>query len=104
MGIRHFTADGSWNTGIPGHSETGYRALKYSGSLGGGTLSLHSLSIDVDQDTGAAIETPLADAKLSASTVDDNGDAVQQVVFSTTGTVVVKLAGATAPDVKVIVE
>lgn len=104
MAIRKFTADAVWNTGIPGQSDAGYRCLKYSGDLAGGTLSIHSLSQEVDQETGAAIETPLADAKLSAVTVDDNGDTVKQVIFSTTGTIVVKLAGATAPSVKVIVE
>ncbi len=104
MGIRKFTADATWNTGVPGYSENGYRCLKYSGSLGGGTLSIHSLSNEVDQETGATIETPLADAKLSAATVDDNGDAVMQVTFRTTGTIIVKLTGATAPSVKVIVE
>ncbi|MCJ7993203.1 hypothetical protein J5N58_01150 [Rhizobium cremeum] len=104
MAIRKFTADGVWNTGIPGRSESGYRCLKYAGSLGGGTLSVHSLTDEVDSETAATIETPLADAELSATTLDDNGDAVQQMTFQTTGTIVVKLAGATAPSVKVIVE
>ncbi|ATN34727.1 hypothetical protein ACO34A_13045 [Rhizobium sp. ACO-34A] len=104
MAIRKFTDNADWNTGMPGRSESGYRCLKYSGSLGGGTLSVHSLSEDVDQETGLTIETPLADAELSAATVDDNGDAVKQMTFQTTGTIVVKLAGATAPSVKVIVE
>lgn len=38
MAIKTFTADGVWNTGVPGRSEAGYRCLKYSGTLGGGTL------------------------------------------------------------------
>lgn len=104
MPIRTFTADEVWNTGVPGYCTTGFRCLKYAGDLGGGTLSVHSLSLELDPETGAAIETPVADAKLTAATVDDNGDAVQQVTFETTGTIVVKLDGAAAPDVKVIVE
>ena len=105
MAIKTFTADGVWNTGVPGRSEAGYRCLKYSGTLGGGTLSVHSLSDEVDSGTGATVETPLADAKLSAATVDDNGDVVRQMTFQTTGSIVVKLTGSTAPSaLKVIVE
>lgn len=104
MSIRAFTADGFWNTGIPGYSDAGYRCMKYAGSLGGGTLSIHSLSTDVDQATGEAIETPLTDAKISAATIDDNGDPVQQITFSTTGTIIIKLSGSVGADVKVMVE
>lgn len=104
MPIKSFTADATWNTGVPGQCEAGYRCMKYSGSLGGGTLSIHSMSQDLDPDTGASIETPLADAELTAATVDGNGDAVRQVTFQTSGTIVVKLTGATAPTAKVMVE
>ncbi|MBV2183785.1 MAG: hypothetical protein KUL88_04485 [Rhizobium sp.] len=104
MPFKKFTADETWNTGLVGQCETGYRCLKYSGSLGGGTLSVHSLSLDVDPETTQPIETPLADAEISAATVDDNGDAVKQVTFQTSGTIVVKLTGSTAPAAKVMVE
>lgn len=104
MPFKKFTADGTWNTGMPGQCEAGYRCLKYSGDLGGGTLSIHSLSQDLDPETSATIETPLADAEISAGTVDDNGDAVKQVTFQTSGTIVVKLTGSTAPAAKVMVE
>lgn len=104
MALKTFTANDTWNTGMPGQSEAGYRCLKYSGSLGGGTLSIHSLSQDVDPETGATVETPLADGELTGATVDDNGDVVRQVTFQTTGTVIVKLAGAAAPSAKVSVE
>lgn len=104
MAIKKFTADGTWNSTVPGYSEGGFRCLKYSGDLGGGTLSIHSLSTEVDPETSATVETPVANAKLSAATVDGNGEAISQVVFQTTGTIVVKLTGATAPDVLVMVE
>lgn len=105
MAIRTFTEDFSWNTGMPGRSDAGYRCLKYSGTLGGGTLSVHSLSEDIDPATAFSVETPLADAELSAATLDDNGDVVRQMTFQTTGTIVVKLTGSSAPDsLKVMVE
>ena len=71
----------------------------------------YTFSVQAENGAGSAASpaptnpaTPLADAKLSAATVDDNGDAVMQVTFRTTGTIIVKLTGATAPSVKVIVE
>lgn len=104
MALRQFTDNATWITGLAGQCEAGYRTLKYSGSLGGGTLSIHSLTAEVPAIGQDPIETPLADAKLTATTVDDNGDAVKQVVFQTSGMIVVKLTGATSPDAWVAVE
>lgn len=104
MAIKKFTADDVWNTTIPAVSDKGYRTLKYSGSLGGGTLSIHTLSHDVDPETQAVIETPVSDAKLTTATVDGNGDLIRQITFQSSGTIVVKLTGAVAPTAKVMVE
>lgn len=102
--IHHFTADGSFMPGVNGEASHGYRMLKYAGDLGGGTLSVSSLSHDVDPDTGAAIETAVAGATLDAASTDGNGDALYQLTFKTSGPIKVTLAGATDPDCKVIVE
>ncbi len=104
MPIKKFTADGTWNSSVPGQCEAGYRVVKYSGSLGGGTLSVHSLSQDLDPDAGATVETPVPNAELTASTVDGNGDVIKQLVVQTSGSIVIKLAGATTPAVTVMVE
>lgn len=104
MPIKKFTADGTWNTGVPGQCDASYRVAKYSGSLGGGTLSIHSLSQDLDPDTVATIETPVPDAELTVAKVDGNGDVIKQLVVRTSGSIVVKLTGATAPAVTVMVE
>ena len=89
------TADGEWNTGYSGKTDPGYYTLAYSGSLGGGTLRIYST---IDE-----IKTPVPNSKLSAATVDDAGDVVQQVIFSTSGTISVALSGATAPNVTIVV-
>lgn len=73
----------------------GKRVLAYSGDLGGGTLAVSTIIEDV--------EAPVADAKLSAATLDGNGDAVKQLVFESAGRVKVTLSGATAPNVTVAV-
>jgi hypothetical protein len=106
MAIKKFTEDGVWNTSVPAASDKGYRTLKYSGSLGGGTLSIHTLSHDMDPDSNppAAIETPVSDAKLKPTTLDDNGDLIRQITFQSSGTVIVKLTGSAAPTAKVMVE
>jgi len=104
MPIKKLTADGTWNTGVPGQCDAGYRVVKYSGSLGGGTLSVHSMSQDLDPDTAASIETPVPDAELTVAKVDGNSDVIQQLVVRTSGSIVLKLTGATAPDVTVMVE
>lgn len=103
MAIKAMTGDTVWNSGISGRIN-GINCLKYSGTLGGGTLTLYSLSTDVDPVTGAAIETPVANGKLSAATTDANGDSRKQLVFQTLGPIIVKLTGSTTPDVKVMVE
>ncbi|MGR6465401.1 hypothetical protein [Rhizobium sp. PAMB 3182] len=102
--IKRFTANDSYLPGINGEAMHGYRMLKYTGDLGGGTLSVSSLSLDTDPDTGATIETPVADGKLDAASVDGNGDARKQLAFQTSGPIKVTLSGATDPDCKVIVE
>lgn len=104
MPIKKMTADGTWNSGVPGQCEAGYRVVKYSGDLGGGTLTVHSLSLDLDPDTSASIETPVPNAELAVATVDANGDVVKQLAIQTSGAIVVKLTGATAPDVAIMVE
>jgi hypothetical protein len=98
MAVRTFLADATQNFGIDAKCDIGYRVMAYSGSLGGGTLQIKTKAGD------ASALVPLADAKLSAATLDDNGDAVQQVVFISSGQVHVTLSGATAPTVEVSVE
>ncbi|KAA3526139.1 hypothetical protein GOZ78_03420 [Agrobacterium vitis] len=104
MAIKRLQANATWNTGVSGRIDAGYRMLKYSGSLGGGTLSVSSKSLDLSPVDGVEIETPLPNAKLTVSKVDGNNDVVQQLVLQTSGEIVVILAGATNPDVLVIVE
>ncbi|MVA23228.1 hypothetical protein V6582_18020 [Agrobacterium vitis] len=104
MPIKRLQANAAWNTGVSGRIDAGYRMLKYSGSLGGGTLSVSSKSLDLSPVDGVTIETPVPNAKLTVSKVDGNNDVVKQLVLQTSGEIVVTLAGATNPDVLVIVE
>lgn len=92
MASRTFTADFTWVTGVTANRQ--YNMLSYEGSLGGGTLQVFS-----DNDTG--VYSPVADSKLNASKVDDNGDAIKQMTFWTVGAITVVLSGSTAPNVEV---
>ncbi|WP_377299612.1 hypothetical protein [Rhizobium sp. SGZ-381] len=98
MAVRTFTDNSTKNFGIDAKCDAGYRVLAYSGSLGGGTLQVFTKAGD------ASALVPLADAKLSAAKLDDNGDAIKQMVFVSAGQVHVTLSGATAPNVEVSVE
>lgn len=92
-----FQANKTWDVGFDAASDKSYRTLAYSGSLGGGTLQvLTSLSPNV-------LDVPVADAKLSASKVDGNGDVIKQMTFQASGNIKVVLSGATTPDVWVAV-
>lgn len=94
---RHrFQANEERSMGIDARSYAGYRTLAYDGNLGGGTLRIYT-------QLDGEVKTPVADAKLSAGTTDSNGDAVKQVVFRSSGNVIVGLTGATTPDVVVTV-
>lgn len=94
MAKHTFTANATWASAVEARGTNGYNTLFYSGALGGGTLSVASV-ID-------GLTVPVADAKLSALTKDDNGDVVQQLTFQTSGRISVTLAGATAPNVTVV--
>jgi hypothetical protein len=97
MPTKTFSTNEKWNAGIEAQCQAGYRTLAYSGSLGGGTLRI-STQIE------GGVDVPLADAKLTAATVDDNGDVVKQVVFQSSGNVFVELTGATTPTAVVSVQ
>lgn len=94
MATKTMTADETWATGVQANRE--YNMLSYEGSLGGGTLRVYS--------DNAGVYSPLADSKLSAATVDGNGDAIQQMIFQTVGTITVVLSGAAGPNVEVSVQ
>lgn len=83
--------------GIDGQCEAGYRTLAYSNSLGGGMLQVFSQTQDGDK-------VAVSDSKLTAATLDDNGDVIRQMTFSTSGNIWVHLTGATAPTCKVSVQ
>jgi len=89
----HFTADAKLSLGLEARSEAGYRTVLYSGNLGGGTLRISTV-ID-------GYEAWVPDSKLTAATVDDNGDVVKMISFSASGNILVSLTGSTAPDVYV---
>lgn len=93
MALLHFTVDGEQPVGIEAKTEIGYVALLYTGDLGGGTLRVYT--------TIEGHKAPIPNSKLSAATLDGNGDAIQIMMFSTAGTLSVALTGATAPDVYV---
>lgn len=102
MAEHRFQANETWVVGIDAAAEKGFRTLAYStahsgGTLGGGTLQLRS------SHSANVASVPLADAKLSAAKVDDNGDVIKQITFQASGNLEVVLSGATAPDVWVSV-
>lgn len=97
MPTKIITADGDYNFGIDAKSDSGYRVLMYTGSLGGGTLKLYTKPND------ATTKVPVSNAELSTSTLDDGGDVVQQLVFMSAGQVIVNLSGSTAANVEVSV-
>ncbi|RVK75415.1 hypothetical protein CN154_15030 [Sinorhizobium meliloti] len=98
MPTKTFSADtvAPVSFGIEARSDAGYRVLSYSGSLGGGTLRVHT------QVDGGEI-VPVPDSKLAAADVDGDSDPKQQLVFTSAGNVFVSLTGATAPNCKVSV-
>lgn len=98
MATKTFTDNIEENFGLDARNTTGgYRVLSYSGDLGGGTLTVKTKADE------AADAVPVPDGTLSAADLDDNGNAVQQLVFISAGTVYVELSGATDPDAKVSV-
>lgn len=82
--------------GIDARTDVGYRVLSYSGSLGGGTLRVHT------QVEGADV-VPVPNTKLAIGDVDAKGDVKQQLVFTSAGNIFISLTGATAPNCKVSV-
>lgn len=96
MPAKNFEDNASHNFGLDAKAESGYRVLAYSGDLGGGTLQISTI-ID-------GVTSIVPDSKLTAATLDGNGDAIKQVVFKSAGAVVVALSGATAPNVTVAVQ
>lgn len=92
-----FTADEEWNVGFDAASDKSFRTLAYSGNLGGGTLQVKtSLSPNV-------VDVPVADAKLTNSKVDGNGDVIKQMTFQSSGNIKVVLSGSNTPNVWVAV-
>jgi len=104
MALHRFTTNEEWNSGMTCPNPAGSAVLRYSGSLGGGTLSVLTTSRDVDPDTNGVIKVPVPAGKLNATKVDVNGDVIQQMTFASRGTIIVRLTGATNPDVKVMVD
>lgn len=90
-----FTTNDIWTPDFPAANRTDFRTLAYEGDLGGGTLRLYTLIGDVD--------VPVPDSKLSAATLDSQGEVVKSFPFRSAGQIKVELSGATAPDVIVVV-
>lgn len=97
MAVHTFSANEEWNAGLEAQCDAGYRTVAYSGSLGGGTLQIFT------QVPGGS-KIALADAKLTAARLDDNGDVVRQVVFQSSGNIWIHLTGSTAPTAIVSVQ
>ena len=96
IGVSHtFTADETWDTESSQIGPPDFRTIAYSGSLGGGTLQLFT--------TMGGITSAIPDSKLSAATLDTNGDVVKSYPFRATGNISVVLSGATAPNVTVVI-
>jgi len=93
MAEHTFTDNGEWVIPYAAQEGASYRTLAYQGDLGGGTLSVET-TIDT-------VTAPVPDGKLTAATLDANGDVVKSFPFRCSGRVTVKLSGATAPNVKV---
>lgn len=94
MELRTITANADYDFGIEAKCDAGYRVMIASGNFGGGTLQIKTRMSDFTL-------VPVSDAKLASTKLDDNGDQVQQVTFSSLGTVIVTMAGATNPNLKV---
>lgn len=90
-----FTDNGEWTPDIPSANRTDYRTLAYSGSLGGGTLSLVAIV--------GSVEAPVPDSRLSAATTDTQGQVVKSFPFRSAGRIKVVLTGATSPNATVAV-
>lgn len=90
-----FTANDETSLGMNAKSDSGYRLMAYDGDLGGGTLEIFT---EIE-----GIKTPVPNAKLDETMLDDNSQAIQQVAFSSAGNIWVHLTGATDPDVTVVV-
>lgn len=104
MTVHRFTVNEVWNAGIPARIDAGYRMLSYTGSLGGGTLSIATIAADKSPVDGSAIQTPIANGTLKITNTDTDGNVIKQLTFQSCGTIVVTLAGATAPDCLVVIE
>lgn len=83
--------------GIEAKAASGYRVLSYSGSLGGGTLRVHT------QADGGDI-VPVPNGKLNATMLDANNDVKQQLVVQSAGNIFVALTDAITPNCKVSVQ
>ena len=93
--VQTFTEDATKEFGLSASDGGAWRALAYTGSLGGGTLRVYT-------DIGGVI-TAVPDSKLTAATVDGNGDTVRQFIFYSVGTISVELFGSTAPECTVAI-
>lgn len=86
-------------SGLDAKSDSGFRTMVYKSNggagLGGGTLEIFT---ELE-----GVKTPVPNSKLTAATLDDNGQAIQQVTFSSAGIVWIHLTGATTPDITVAV-
>lgn len=97
MASQAFTANFEWTVDGPPLNPglKPYRYFGYTGDLGGGSLRLFVL-LDAE-------EVPIPDSVLTETTLDTQGNVVQAFPFTYSGKLVVKLTGATAPDVVVVV-
>jgi len=92
---RVFTADAEWSIDLNDYGRMDYQTIAYAGDLGGGTLRVYAVF--------GGTNIPLPDSKLSASTLDGQGEVVKAFPFRTTGDLVIELSGATDPNVTVYV-
>lgn len=99
MVMKNITANGTWDVGLEAKCDQGYYAMSYASGggagLGGGTLEVWT-NID-------GVIVPVPNSKLNAAKTDDNGQAIQQIIFSAAGNISIVLSGATNPNINVAV-
>lgn len=97
MAKQVFTTNTEWAPGLEAKNDAGYYAMSYvsngGAGLGGGTLRVWT---DID-----GVKVPVPNSKLTAAKLDDNGDAIQTIIFSAAGAISVALTGATTPNITV---
>ncbi|MCI5075635.1 hypothetical protein [Oricola sp.] len=97
-----FTDNDDWEIGFEAMHDPGYRTLIWpdsgesNGDFGGGTLQVLT-NID-------GVIAAIPDSKVTAASVDGAEDQLQQLVFVSGGSVIVRLSGATNPNLQVAIK